>query len=386
MEIKFKLKFKIVHFLIAVLIVALSVSGITLYSYHVYEPNKISFVNDYFHVEDYKSVSTEEQIENYVKFNSDYYAHISDGLSFYDVKSKKPYNETPSSGNKDLIEGATWNNGVLHIPGWFDLKVYAQTTYNEDAEEWVFAYYLYLFNVNHETVDFVDKLYFCFVDGIGESGEHELFGVTKLDLMIQEIKDAEYGGPDGTNLPQYAYQGEKNSSNPLYIYDNGAKGVGVTAETVPYVYRLTSMTEALSYTSELDDEQKEARWFYELDETTFSIFHSGSDELTDAITNGTTDELEEIVRGTYVNPYKDAEDFNEKTGDNIVFEGHAQDLEKAGYGEFIFWDIFWQGVITFVVSGILALLYYLIWQTDAEEEKQPKVNVKKLKTSKKPKK
>ena len=147
MEVNFKLRFKLVHFLIALLIVAVSVSGITLYSYYVFEPNKVEFVNDYFNVEDYKSVSAEEQIENYVKFNSESYAHIKDGLSFYDVKSKKEYNATPSNGNKDFIEGATWDNGVLHVPGWFDLKMYAQTSYNEDAEEWAFTYYLYLFNV-----------------------------------------------------------------------------------------------------------------------------------------------------------------------------------------------------------------------------------------------
>ena len=91
MEVKLKLKFKLVHFLIALLIVAVSVSGITLYSYYVFEPNKVEFVNDYSNVEDYKSVSAEEQIENYVKFNSESYAHIKDGLSFYDVKSKKRF-------------------------------------------------------------------------------------------------------------------------------------------------------------------------------------------------------------------------------------------------------------------------------------------------------
>ena len=106
-------------------------------------------------------------------------------------------------------------------------------------------------------------------------------------------------------------------------------------------------------------------------------------ELSDAISLGTTDELEEIVRGTYVNPYKDAEDFNEKVGDNTVFAGYAQDLEKAGFADFIFWDIFWQGVITFVVSGILAFLYYLIWQTDADEDNKKKVVIAKKKKAKK---
>lgn len=374
------LNFKLVHFIIALLIVACSVTGITLYSYYGHDTNKIKFANEYYHVEDYKSLTALEQIENHVKLSGESYAHIVDGLSFYDIKSKKEYNSTPSDNSKNHINGVTWENGVLHIPGWFDLTVYAQTNYNSDAEEWTFTYYLYLFNVNYKTADMMDKLYFCFVDGTGESGENELFGVTKLDVMIEEVRNAEYGGPDGANLPQYSYTGKQASSNPLYIYDNGATGVGVTNDDVPYIYRLTSMTEALSTNSDLDDEIS-SRWFYELESSTFSIFHSGSNGLTDAISNGTTDELEEIVRGTYINPYKDAEDFNSKVGDGVVFDGADGSLYEVGYGKFMFWRLVLEGAITFVISGVLALLYYLIWQDD-EEVKQPKAP-KKLKPKKK---
>lgn len=374
------LKFKLVHFIIALLIVAGSVAGITLYSYYGHDTNKIKFANEYYHVEDYKSLTALEQIENHVKLSGDSYAHIVDGLSFYDIKSKKEYNATPSDNSKNHINGATWENGVLHIPGWFDLTVYAQTNYNSDAEEWTFTYYLYLFNVNYKTADMMDKLYFCFVNGTGESGENELYGVTKLDVMIDEIRNAEYGGPDGANIPQFSYTGKQASSNPLYIYDNGATGAGVTESEVPYIYRLTSMTEALSTNSDLDDDIT-SRWFYELESSTFSIFHSGSYGLTDAISNGTTDELEEIVRGTYVNPYEDAEDFNSKVGDGVVFDGADGSLYKVGYGKFMFWRLVIEGAVTLLVSGILAILYYLIWQ-DEEVEKTTKAP-KKLKPKKK---
>ena len=226
----------------------------------------------------------------------------------------------------------------------------------------------------------MDKLYFCFVNGTGESGENELYGVTKLDVMIDEIRNAEYGGPDGANIPQFSYTGKQASSNPLYIYDNGATGAGVTESEVPYIYRLTSMTEALSTNSDLDDDIT-SRWFYELESSTFSIFHSGSYGLTDAISNGTTDELEEIVRGTYVNPYEDAEDFNSKVGDGVVFDGADGSLYKVGYGKFMFWRLVIEGAVTLLVSGILAILYYLIWQ-DEEVEKTTKAP-KKLKPKKK---
>ncbi len=375
------LKFKLVHFIIALLIVAGTVTGISLYSYYGHDNDKIKFANEYFHLEDYKSINSLEQIENYVKLTSDSYAKINDGLSFYDIKSEKEYTATPSDNSKNNINGATYENGILHLPGWFDVVMYAQTSYNTDAEEWSFTYYLYLFNVNYKTADMLDKIYFCFVDGTGESGDTELYGVTKLDLMINEIKDAEYGGPDGTNLPQFSYTGKQASSNPLYIYDNGASGSDVTDEYVPYIYRLTSMTEALSETSDLDDDIESSRWFYELETTTFSIFHSGSNSLTDAITLGTTDELEEIVRGTYTNPYKDAEDFNSKVDNIVVFDGADSSLYDAGFGKYMLWKIILRGLGAFVVSGFVAVLYYLIWQD--EEESSNNKTQKKLKPNKK---
>ena len=102
------LKFKLVHFVIALLIVAGSVAGITLYSYYGHDTNKIKFANEYYHVEDYKSLTALEQIENHVKLSGDSYAHIVDGLSFYDIKFKKEYNATPSDNSKNQINCAKW--------------------------------------------------------------------------------------------------------------------------------------------------------------------------------------------------------------------------------------------------------------------------------------
>lgn len=378
-----KIKFRLIPFIISLLIVISSVTGITLYSYYKYDNNKIRFVADYFHYEEYKSVETETQIEDFVKFTTANYSKISEGLNFIDAKSGNTYTNKPSDNSKNLVNGAIWENGVLHLPGYFDLAMYAETVYNTDSEEWILTYYIYLYNVNYDVVDSMDKLYFVFVDGIGESQENELYGVTKLDTMIKEIKDAEYGGPNGTNLPTYSFSGEQASSNPMYIHDNNAKGSAISDDNVPYVYRLTTMTEALSSTSDLDDEIETARWFYELKSTTFSIFHSGSDTLYNAIEKGTTDEIKELVRGTYVNPYEDAEDFNSKVDNATIFDGYEKNIFDAGYGKFIFWRIFIEGAITFVISGVLALLFYLIWQDDEIEEKKQTVKFKAPKPKKK---
>ena len=66
-----------------------------------------------------------------------------------------------------------------------------------------------------------------------------------------------------------------------------------------------------------------------------------------------TDEIKELVRGTYVNPYEDAEDFNSKVDNATIFDGYEKNIFDAGYGKFIFWRIFIEGAITFVISGVL---------------------------------
>ena len=56
-------------------------------------------------------------------------------------------------------------------------------------------------------------------------------------------------------------------------------------------------------------------------------------------------------------------------------------LYKVGYGKFMFWRLVIEGAVTLLVSGILAVLYYLIWQ-DEEVEKTTKAP-KKLKAKRK---
>ncbi len=369
-----KIKFKLIPFIISLAIVLGSVAGITLYSYFEYDNNKLRFVADYFHYEDYKSVETETQIDEFIDMTTYAHQHINSGLKFHDVKSKKEYTSVPSDNSKNFINGATWDNGVLHVPGYFDLKMYAETFYNENDEKWVFSYYIYLYNVNYETKNIINNLYFCFVDGIGDAEEGEFYGTTKLDTIIQEFKDGDSGSANAINLPSFQYTGKHSSSYTMYVHDNNAINHGIT-DDVPYVYRLTALNETLSETSELDDNIESRRWFYELEETTFSIFYSGTNSLSDALTNGTTDEIKEIVRGTYVNPYKNAEDFNELAleDDSDIKLGYSKNLYKAGYFKFIIGRIVIEGLVTLVISGVLAILFYLIWQDDEDE---PKVRVK----------
>lgn len=372
-----KIKLKIIPLIISLAIVIGSVSGIMLYSYYNYDNHKLNFVADYFHFEDYSSVQTEEQIENYVKMTTHAYQKISDGLTYFDVSSSKEYNETPSHNSQNFINDATFENGVLHLPGYFDLAMYAETSWSATSEEWIFSYYIYVYNVNYFEETIVNNLYFCFVNGIGESGEGEIYGLTKLNTVIEEVKKGENGTPNAINLPSYQYQGNKANSYVMYIRDNDATGNTVDKDAAPFVYRLTSLTESPSESSDLDNEEETGRWFSELDEVTFSILYTGTQGIDGVISNPQESNVTEIVRGTYQNPYEDAEDFNEKAN-----KGYEKDVYKAGFFNYIIGRLIVEGLVTFVISGVLAVLFYLIWQDEPQDNEKPKQKAKKLKFKK----
>ena len=374
-----KLKFKLIPFIISILIIVISVTGVTIYAYKGYDTNKIRFVNDYFHYSDHSKVETLDEIESYNRFASAYYRKAGDEFTFNDIKSDYVYNETPSQNSKNFIDGATYKDGILHLDGWFDIIPYAVSTYNSDTNAWVYTYYFYVFNVNYRYQSLIRNLNFCFVNGIGND-ESEFVGTYKLNTVIDEIKSGTYLGANGTNLPTYKFKSSRTDAdgNPviesesMYIYDDKAKG-----EFCPkgaYVYRLTAMSETLSDTDK-ETYTGERRWLSQLENATFSIYYTGEDS-----TATKPDNFVEIVRGTFTRKYENVETFNNLSkANNDVAEGAQSDLFKAGYGAYIAKRIIITGLITFAISGVLAFLFYLIWQDDVKKEpKQKKEEKKKL--------
>lgn len=362
-----KLKFKLIPFIIAVLIVTVATTLIPLYAYEKYDTNKIKFINNYFHYEDYSSVETSELIDNFVKFESNHYSVAGDQFSFYDVQSKKPINSTPFKDSSSFeLDGSTYSDGVLHLNGYFDLKIYAETNYNIDQEVWVYTYYLYVFNVNYNKIQDISHLYLCFVDGITtEENSSEFVGTVKLDQVINEITNGDSASASSVNLPSYKFEGKSIASYEMNIRDNKATGDSINDDNIPYVYRLLTMSESLSYNAEeagYEETVTESRWLSELDSSTISIFYSGSSDLSNT---GKKDDLKELVRATYTKKYENAEAFNaaEPAGAN-------KDLKTAGYGKFIFPHILIVAGVTLLISGILAFLFYNIWQDDPNEPKE----------------
>lgn len=374
-----KLKFKLIPFLISLFIVIGSVSGITLYSYYKYDNNKIRFIANYFHYEDHSSIDTPTQIENFVKFEADYYKLITDEIKYYDASSNQEYTSSPSKLSTNFINGATFKDGILHLPGYFDIAFYLQTNYSKDSDSYVYTYYAYIYNVNYAKAgaNIVNHLYISFVNGKGESPENELYGTTKLDLVMDEVKNGKNGSPNGVNEPSYTYSNGTVASEEMYIYDNNHNGSDYTNITTPHVYRLVTMTESPANTSSIDDTEEQNRWMSELETCTFSIFYSGANDLESSITSndGTISDLKEIVRGTIDRKYETAKDFNEAED---VKAGAAKSVYKSGYFNYIFKTLLIEGLITFVISFIIAFLFYLIWQDD-EEDQKVKINYNKTK-------
>ena len=372
-----RLKFKLIPFIISVLIVVVSVFLVCSYAYKKYEANKLRFIYNYFHKDNYSEVSCEDQIEDFAKFTSVYYSSKGDEFTFYDVKSGNKYGETPAKSSFNFIDGASYKDGVLHLEDWFDMKIYAMTTYNTDSKEWVYTYYFFIYNVNYKNSTLISQLYFTFVDGIGNE-ESEFVGTVKLNTVMDEIKTGKNADANTVNCPSYVYSyngsdGNTYSGDTLYLHDNGAHGTYGNGNI--YIYRLTTMNETLSVGDK--ETLTERRWLYEMDSATFSIFTVGGS----GILSTNEDDYTELVRGTYERKYQKAEDFNAAVSDESskVIKGYDRNLYDAGYGKFIAGRIAITGLITFVISGIVGFLFYLIWQ-DAPEDKSandPKVPKKK---------
>lgn len=363
-----KLTFKLIPFIISVLIIVASVTLITIYLYKDYDNNKVRFIGDYFTYEGLDETNTEAQIEDMEFLNTYYYEKTTEEIKFFDVKSGYEYTEAPSLSSKNAHDGVTYKDGVLHIPGYFDVAFYAEAYYSTDSDKWTLNYYAFIYNVNYTSSYLIQNLHFTFVKGFGESPEGEMYGTTKLDAVMEEYKTGDSSWSNFTNVPSFSYSTKAGTSYTMNVYDHNATGL-LDDEDTPYVARLVTFSESGLNNNDIDDEEDLNGILSELDNATFSIFCGGD---TDIPCTSQTIGFEEIVRGTFTKKYDSCEDFvaSCSEGTSNVKEGCAGDLYKAGFGKFIFWRLFIEGIIEFIVSGIVALLFYIIWQDDDDEPRQ----------------
>lgn len=375
-----KLTFKLIPFLISLLMVIGSVTGISLYSIYKYDNYKLRFVADYFSFGNYSTKTTEELIENFIRFESHYFHLVDEEINYYDCKSNEHITSKPTSLSSTSIKGATYENGVLHLPNLFDVRFYFQISYDGNAEKYITSYYGYIYNVNYNTlgVNIIDHLYIAFVDGIGTSTGDNTYGTTKLELVLDEVKSGKNGSPSLTQEPSYEYTNKNKDlvGNPNYIYDVNAKGT----TDIPRVYRLVLSKESVVNNDPNTTGGDNLKSFDQFETSTFSIFYSGDESIADALGAGRTElkGYKELVRGTFENPYKNVEEIIEasKDSENQIYKGYELDVYKAPFVKYLTKTLVISGLITFAISFFIATLFYLIWQDDESNDNKVKLNKK----------
>ncbi len=333
-----KFKFKIIPFLISLLIVAGTTFGICWYSYHDYPLNKYAFFDEYFHVEDYEKYSSQELIEDAVKFQYEGYKKASDTINLIENDGKE----------------ATYKDGTISIPGYFDIDIYLTVIDNEGEK--TYSYYFYFYNVVYQgtNLDPQEEIAVIIVNGIGEGVEDDKqIGTTLLDTTISNLGDDDTdNNPKFNALATYVYSytyGENNAGRPYPIYDTG-------------------------YVNEDDDDSSNyAVWRCapRLDNNNKEIFNSVTfedGEATFAVVKYNSKKAEALCKGTMtgINDM-DLVDYN---------KGHNGDMYQSYYSSVVIPKVLVHGAIAFVISGVIAFLFYLLWLPEKAEavtnKKQPK--------------
>lgn len=370
-----KKRFKLIPFLISLLLVVGITFAICWYSFYGYKLNRIKFYDDYFHKSDYKDVETTALIENAVKFQFLGYKKDSSSIKFYTKDDSK-------------IDFTDKKNGTINVPNYFDIDIYMLDTSSDANGDASYAYYFYFYNINYKTlkIDYtslqanqgepVDTPFSVItVKGKGSPSEDELndpnvklYGDALIDDTIKKLNSGTSNNiktNEGAALSATAYSENNNQHNYL-VYDNGSS---ITKFDTP-VWRVSPRLD-------IDSKTPFVKGTYEDGEATFAICINVDGSYT------------EIIRGTFDN-LNDLDKVDYKLGANgDVLNNKAL---KKEYRSFIWPRVLVHGIIAFVISLIIAILFYMIWQDNKEviekETKSSKFNgsiQKKSKNNKKKK-
>lgn len=342
-----KLKFKFIPFMISLLIVVGITFGICWYSYHGYEGNKLKYLNSYFHVDDYESQSASELINHAVKMQTTKFQKGSNLVSFSNPDDDVII-PTDKEGNSSYYQ-----NGTLHLNGFFDVDIYTQGTLSQG--KWTYNYYFYFYNINYKNSSFdPEKLQMLVVQGTGRATEEEKeeenytpYGDDLLDKCYEEFFD-----DDTKNNPSltagafsyYTYTGENEQTSHYYIYDTGFKNDDNREEGAKHlVYRMSPKTDN-NHNSITDSEKNTSG------DVTFCIFYNESNNKDYKIVKGVIKDITNIDKIEHEDGYNN------------------NPLNAPEYKKVILGKVILHGSIAFVLSGIVAFLFYLIWMDPSQEE------------------
>lgn len=346
-----KLKFKIIPFIISLLIVVGVTFGICWYSYHGYEGNKLKFLNEYFYVDDYESQNSTTLIDHAVKMQSTKYTKANENVTFLNSDDFSEISTNISSG------ASYYSKGTAHIENYFDIDIYAIGV--ETKGDWTYNYYFYLYNINYKNSDFnPENLQLLLVNGTGfakeEEKEAEGYKASGFDL-INEAYDALFDDNSNNNpsitagsFYRYSYTGDNEQTSLFNIYDTGFKNDDLREEGADHLtFRMVAKTDN-NHNSLYDDSNITSG------DVSFCLFYNNGKDDNYKIINGTIKDITDI---------KDLDFEDGYTGNPVL----AKEYSKAICGKIIL-----HGAIAFVLSGIVSFLFYMIWMDDAQPAPKPK--------------
>ena len=351
-------KIKIIPFIISILFPLVCTAFIVCYSYGVndtYTTNKVRFDN--YVLEDYY----------------DEYGQAKDEI----VKAVQ------MDSNKFQIVTSISES---HLKG--DLVAYTTDVETTDEEGNVetsteIAYSLYLYDIVYNKIkkpsveEFENKnnnnvylkngatLALVYVKGIGSSAD-EL-----LEESLEELKTK-----GSTSSGTYV------SASKVDINDNNAQNYNTTEEDTAKAYRVSLFN---SLNTDFYDFSDLSLIYADAIENGEVIGEDIKEGYTLALVNyyssGSHSVAIKVISEFQIEKVYDAETFEANEG---VTEGYAKDYAKAGYSyfKFVFPTLLWQGALTLVLTGILAVLFYAIWQVEETETEEQK-RIKKLQAAKK---
>lgn len=338
-----KLQFKIIPFVISLLIVVGVTFGICWYSYHSYEGNKLLFLNDYFHEEDYETQESSLLIKHAVLMQANKYRKADSKITFL---NSDDYSDISTDNTDSSIPYYT--NGTLHLPNYFDIDIYILGT--ETNGDWTYNYYFYLYNINYKHSNFdPENIQLLLVNGTGNATEEEkeadnykAYGFDLLDTCYEELFD-----DDTSNNPsitagsfyRYTYTGENAQTTMFNIYDSKFINDENREEGADHlVFRMVPKTD--NNHNKLDDSTKITS-----NDVSFCLFYNDDDNYY-KIVNGTIEDITTLSNLEYE-------------------EGYAGNPTLVPeYKQIIFGKVILHGSIAFVLSFIVAFLFYLIWMDD----------------------
>lgn len=375
-------QFKVIPFCISLLIVLLITGGIGIYTTFFYGGTDIKFLNGYLGYEENKDIpSTQEYIEKFVKLESTKYILNTKetGLSYRNPSTKQEYTSKKDDDVSDSNSNY-FNNGVMRVYDYFDIILYttlSETKNSEGEVETTLNYTFYFFNVNYEKLQ-TQNLSFqiAFVEGIDNRNSLDEYKDGEAlvgDLALEKMMaDESYGGDTIAIEYNYNYSDKGIDGSLYYLYDMGARFEGTdfvieNGANSLCVYK-ASLFNSSTYTYEDrddDNDDKEesvaSKDFADMENSTFLIYQLTTDKNGENV-------AKPIVEGT-INNILTVDEANELN----LLKGYSNTLYKVPtFIRYTWTNIVVFTGIAFVLSTVIAVLFYFIWVDDKTTSKKKK--------------